>query len=73
MNRLQKIGLITGSVVFFVNMTENIFHYNVGKQNGNGSSKFTYHIPTNKELTKMAITSILAGVMVGVITKNISR
>jgi hypothetical protein len=73
MNKHSKIGLITGSVVFVVNMTENIFHYNVGKQNGNGSSKFTYHIPTNKELTKMAFTSVIAGVLVGYITKNISK
>jgi hypothetical protein len=54
-------------------MTENIFHYNVGKQNGNGSKKFTYHIPTKKELTKMAITSILAGVIVGFVTKTVSN
>jgi hypothetical protein len=73
MNKHQKIGLITGSVVFVVNMTENIFHYNVGKQNGNGSAKFTYHIPTKKELTKMAITSILAGVIVGFVTKTVSN
>jgi hypothetical protein len=73
MNKHQKIGLITGGVVFIVNMAENIFHYNVGKQNGNGSKKFTYHIPTKKELTKMAITSILVGVIVGVVTKNISK
>ena len=73
MNKHQKIGLITGSVVFVLNMTENIFHYNVGKQNGNGSAKFTYHIPTKKELTKMAITSILAGVIVGFVTKTVSN
>lgn len=73
MNKHQKIGLVTGSVVFVVNMTENIFHYNVGKQNGNGSAKFTYHIPTKKELTKMAITSILAGVIVGFVTKTVSN
>jgi hypothetical protein len=73
MNKHSKIGLITGGVVFVVNMTENIFHYNVGKQNGNGSSKFTYHIPTKKELAKMAFTSIIAGVLVGYITKNVSK
>jgi hypothetical protein len=73
MNKHQKIGLITGVVVFVVNMAENIFHYNVGKQNGNGSKKFKYNIPTNKELTKMTLTSVIAGVLVGSITKNISK
>jgi hypothetical protein len=73
MNNNSKIGLVAGSVVFVVNMTENIFHYSIGKQNGNGDKKLKIHMPTTSELGKMVATSLVAGLIVGFVTKNISK
>jgi len=75
MKKHSKAGLVAGSIVFVVNMTENIFHYSVGKQNGNNNTdgKIKLHMPTTKEFGKMIITSLVAGLIVGYVTRNISK
>lgn len=71
MKLYNKAGLISGTLVFVVNMTENMLHYSIGKENGNGKNRFKFHFPETNDLLKMVGTSIIAGVIVGVVTKNI--
>lgn len=73
MKKHHKIGIVAGSVVFFVNMGENILHYSIGKNNGNGNDSFKVYLPTAKELLQMTGTSIVAGLIVGFATKHISK
>jgi hypothetical protein len=73
MNKHSKVGFVAGGIVFIVNMTENIFHYSIGKQNGNGNKRLKLYMPTTEELGKMVVTSLVAGVIVGLVTKNISK
>lgn len=67
----NKAGLISGGLVFIINMTENMLHYSIGKTNGNGDEKFKFHFPEKNDLIKMIGTSIIAGFVVGFITKKI--
>ena len=67
-----KIGVITGVTVFTINMIENIVHYSIGKENGNGNL-FKFHFPEKTELLKMVGTSFFAGFLVGSLTKLISK
>jgi len=67
----NKAGLISGTLVFVINMTENILHYSIGKENGNGKGRFKFHFPENKDLMKMVGTSIIAGLVVGLVTKKL--
>jgi hypothetical protein len=75
MEKHSKVGLVAGSIVFVVNMAENIFHYSIGKQNGNGNGdgRMKLYMPTPNEFGKMIITSLVAGVIVGFVTRNISK
>lgn len=67
----QRLALTTGAIVFVTNMTENIIHYSYGKQNGSDDKSFKFHFPENHELLKMIGTSIIAGYLVGTLTKYI--
>ena len=67
----QRMALTTGTIVFVVNMTENIIHYSYGKQNGNEEKTFKFQIPQKNDLLKMIGTSIVAGFLVASLTKLI--
>jgi hypothetical protein len=66
----SRAGLIAGASVFLINMTENIIHYNIGRTKDNGSA-FYIKMPSSKELLLMTGTSLLAGIIVGIVVKKI--
>jgi len=68
MSNSKNIALLTGVVVFSINTLENVFHYNIGKQNGEA---FKFHLPTRGEFGKIILTSVLAGILVGFFVRKI--
>lgn len=66
----NNLSTFVGIMVFTINMTENIVHYNIGKSNGNGNG-FKMKLPPSNDLAKMVATSIIAGGIVAVFTKYI--
>jgi hypothetical protein len=71
MKNHQKIGTVAGVTVFLVNILENTVHYNIGRKNGD--DKFKFHIPNKKDAAYIILISILAGLIVGAITKEYSK
>jgi len=58
----NKLPFIIGVSVFVVNLTENIIHYNIGRNNELPKNKL--YMPNIKELTVMTITSLVASVVI---------
>jgi len=64
--------LVTG-ITFGVFMTEALIHYNMGKAGSDG--KFQFHLPSAKELMKIAAVtgtfSLLSGVLIDSLQRKI--
>lgn len=66
-SKAAKIRLLVISfmVYLFVNLFENLIHYNIGKYS---NSEIQFDLPTNKDWTKIVAVMVTFAVIQGVLT-----
>jgi hypothetical protein len=64
-NKGAHIIFISFCVFIFINLLENLIHYNIGK---NKDNNFFFNLPTKKDWVKIIITMIIFALLQGLLT-----
>lgn len=62
--------IISFMVYIFVNLLENIIHYNIGKSS---NKKVEFYLPTKKDWIKIAVVMCVFALLQGVLTVYFNR